>query len=916
MTVFAFIATASEGLLQRIIRWLTWFDARQIGEGDQVQFRFLGMPQGWGLFLTIVCLAGLIWLTFWLYRREGRTASRRRRYLLAGLRTTAILLALLMFLEPTLVVSTIHKTLSPVLVLLDVSKSMTLADRYGDVDAEQETVDNPSPYGPAEDGRIASPQARQVIDATGWYPEDVRNQSVPRLDIMDAVLSNEDIDLLNRLAEANPVYIYAFARSVNEVLHLPLRPPDQDEDQDGERVPGFHPGMLRHAFHVQPEEPFYNRTHLGQAVKALLDDHAGRPVASMLVLTDGQDNDEVVDRVRLAGEAAAARDVPIYGTLIGIDRLRRTRNIRADEMLDVNRTLFVGDPAQVVARVASTGYELPKEVTADLYRQKVGERTEELLETKEFVVEPRKANQPLSFMHVPEAGDEGEYIFTVKVRPLPDEHFTRDNIAVASGIRVVEDTTNVLLVSGAPSWEYRALRNLLIQDDSVALWCWLQSATREYPQMGNHLLRDLPTDFGPDPTGTSGPEDGFHVVILMDIDPTRPGMRREWFEGIRNFVEDDAGGLLYVAGEKYTTDFFRTNISDPISRVIPVELDIDQARVEQGSFRWQRRNRLSPTTDGVDSPLLKFSIEPEQNRQIWRRLPGHYWSFPIRRIRGAGTPYIRTDDPRRTIDPHGGSAQPMPVLVQGYYGRGRVAFMAFDETWRWRQLGEQVHDTFWTQLVRSLVEGQMLGTRSFARLQTDGEQFDVGSPVTVSAHVQYPEGRADQLPPEVRVELRRVGDDPAAVDEPPEVIDSRTIQLQPRFEMPADGEPGTLEEGKPAEYQARFTPEGAGYYQLSVIDDPAGGSAATAFIQVAGDPEFRRLRANMARLEELTEASSGGAVVALNELRELPDQIEDRSEEAVIPGGEFSLWANPLVLGLMALLLGAEWWLRKRANMA
>ncbi|MFO7897629.1 MAG: hypothetical protein R6V58_01050, partial [Planctomycetota bacterium] len=110
MTVLSLIAAASDGFFERALKWLIHFDYDLIGEKDYVEFRFLGMPRGWGLLLTILCLGGLVWLTVWLYRREGRTASPRRRYLLAGLRITAILLALLMFLEPTLLVSTVHRT--------------------------------------------------------------------------------------------------------------------------------------------------------------------------------------------------------------------------------------------------------------------------------------------------------------------------------------------------------------------------------------------------------------------------------------------------------------------------------------------------------------------------------------------------------------------------------------------------------------------------------------------------------------------------------------------------------------------------------------------------------------------------------------------------------------------------------------
>ena len=64
-------AETSGGFGSRAAKWLLNFDYDKISAQDILKFRFLGLPEGWGLLVTILCVVGLLWLTFALYRREG-----------------------------------------------------------------------------------------------------------------------------------------------------------------------------------------------------------------------------------------------------------------------------------------------------------------------------------------------------------------------------------------------------------------------------------------------------------------------------------------------------------------------------------------------------------------------------------------------------------------------------------------------------------------------------------------------------------------------------------------------------------------------------------------------------------------------------------------------------------------------------
>ncbi len=859
-------AENTDGLVKRAVKWLINFDYDTVRSED-LTLRFLGMPEGWGLLLLVVCVAALVWLTFALYRREGRASPARKRFL-AVLRTAAILLALLLFLEPTLFESRVRETLAPVVVLVDGSESVTIDDLYNDPEV-----------------------AAGIAEATGL--ELGADKRIARRDIIVAALNNPKTDLLNRLAAKNPVRVYSFGVKPKELMRIGLaREPEGTDDAPDKGPPGaFVPGSLT----LEVES---GRTYLGRAVNDILEQAAGwgpGGLAAIVILSDGQDNDQVLDATASAGEYAAREGVPVFAVPIGLSRSRATRNIKVAKSLQVNRTLFAGDPAEVIALVSSSGYEQPQRIVAKLYRKKLGTDKEEEVVSQEELIGAGAADQPVALKHTPQPGEEGEYVYTLRIEPLADEHLRRDNTAVASGVRVVTTSTNVLLIGGSPTWEYRRLRGLLTRDKSVTLSCWLQSAGRGYPQVGNRLLRALPRKM------EELVEADYHVIILMDLDPDPAAVDLGWFKMLETFVSDKAGGLLYVAGEKeeYTLSLLESAMSEPLLGMLPAEFDLTRARLAVGDgYKGARAWPLRPTEDGLASPLLRFSTERDVTERIWQSLPGAIWTFPIKRAKPHGTVLMRTLDPSRSISA-GGKLEPMPVLVTSFYGKGRVAFMGFDETWRWRRQGTRFYDTFWTQCIRSLVEGRLMGGKKSAILETDSETYPLGEAVTISAKVFDATGKPARLAGvDARVELANVGEDDDPTDRPPPV----TVRL-----LPVPGAPGT--------YKLRYPPRRTGFYKLSLVGFESGAAATTSF-EVASQFEFDRPEANRIRLAELTNTGLGGGLVELANLAKLPDRIESKRRQVVEQGDPFPLWTNPLALGLMALLLGTEWAVRKQSNMA
>ena len=57
---------------------------------------------------------------------------------------------------------------------------------------------------------------------------------------------------------------------------------------------------------------------------------------------------------------------------------------------------------------------------------------------------------------------------------------------------MLDDNAKVLLISGDPSWEYRALVRLLTREKMINLSCWLQSLDDGRRQQGNSQIESLP----------------------------------------------------------------------------------------------------------------------------------------------------------------------------------------------------------------------------------------------------------------------------------------------------------------------------------------------------------------------------------------------------------------------------------------
>jgi hypothetical protein len=229
-------------------------------------------------------------------------------------------------------------------------------------------------------------------------------------------------------------------------------------------------------------------------------------------------------------------------------------------------------------------------------------------------------------------------------------------------------------------------------------------------------------------------------------------------------------------------------------------------------------------------------------------------------------------------------------MVSGRYGAGQVLYLGFNGTWRWRKAGSQAEffDKFWIQSVRHLVEARSLEGRRRGSVQTDRDRYELGEKVAVTAKLQdaaYQPLSAEKVDAQLQVEGES----------------SSNLVL-----LPLANQPGTFE--------TAFLPRKPGKYALQLRIP--GATAEDAQIEVPFQVDLPSVETSQVWLNKplLFDLAtlSGGKYFEPNQITELLAAVPDKTEVLESRSPPEPLWDIPAVLWFLVILLGLEWWIRKK----
>ncbi|MCI0359733.1 MAG: VWA domain-containing protein, partial [Planctomycetaceae bacterium] len=620
---------------------LTWlgYDFSSSAEGARPELVWTNLPASWGVFVLIAAVAALIWAVYWVYRREIDTCPAWVKMVLATLRTAVVLLLVVIFLGPALV-ELRQRTIQPSLVVLrDASQSMN----------------NPDAYEDEETAKIAAAALRQS-------PEKIKQDHPSRVQIVNEVLASGNAKLLAELRTKGKLQALNFAEQVTKVdlrdgaVGNALRGVPDGNKSSNEAPPNTAPAL-------PPLVADGRGSDLFSAIRQSL---ASDSPAAIVMFTDGQHTGK--DDARAAAREAKERGVPLL--VVGVGDPSRPRNLEVTKVM-VSSKVWQDEPFEVDAPISMNGIEAA-EIRAELIEQRVGDNDATIgggtvVQTVQVTSKPGERPRA-QFSHTPR--EAGRFVYTVKVEPQEGERHEEDNQLSSPVVQVLSrEKVRVLLVAGAPTWEYRLVQKLLSRDKTIVVSCWLQTLDEERAQEGTRLISHLPTT----------KDELFYYDVILMFDPNPQEFDQAWMELLKQFVGDHSGGLLFMAGPKHSGRLLTNARTAELTKVLPVTFgDVGALEVAALLSTNQRAWGLKVVPANVDHPTMRFYPERQETLQRWETLPGIFWSFPCKDARPAAQVLLEHSDPTlRSVE---GSR---PLLVAGRYGSGNTLYVGFNGTWRW-----------------------------------------------------------------------------------------------------------------------------------------------------------------------------------------------------------------------------------------
>jgi len=682
--------------------------------------------------------------------------------------------------------------------------------------------------------------------AVGAGLADVKTlQEQSRLDLVRRAFGARGAAPLQALLKHNAIQLYTFAGSArSEVLAGSVDELDGLIDR------------LRRA------EPDGTATDLNNAVCEVIEDARGRRLAAIVLVSDGRST-APADVTELS-EKAVARLIPVYAVRIGSPTPVMDISVgplRAEE------SVFVNDILAVNAKVSASGLAEATPVTVRLVDQRSGLS----VAAQTVTLEPAGAATTIELRTKPT--QPGLVRYRVEVSLLPDE-LTADNNVDTVEVTVLEDKLRVLYVDGYPRYEYRYLKNALVREPSMQISVLLLEADGQFVQEGTEPIRRFP----------ESPEElnRYDVVLFGDVDPQAGWLSKEQMRMLLDFVGNEGGGFGLIAGERYTPRRFR---GTPLAKLLPIRIDPGFTGRYASAIAQGFGPRL--TRDGAASRVLRFAddVDMETARRVFDALPEIYWFAGTSGPKPGASVLVEHPSVRA-----GGG--PMPLVVMGRYGSGKLFFQATDDTWRWRRHGgEFLHDTYWVRVARELMRPQRVGRDTRLTIRSDRRNYSYGDRVDVHVQVLDSELLAEQ------------GDVMNVL-----LTDREDFPVL-RFTVARLGEQANVFEGT-------CVPPRTGSFAAHVegVTPRLGDKPASARFHVAPtDPESRRVEADHEILDRIAVAT-GGRMVDLDELEQAFATIPDRSVRIPDDISE-PLWDSKLVLLLFALMITTEWVLRKAFGM-
>lgn len=465
-----------------------------------------------------------------------------------------------------------------------------------------------------------------------------------------------------------------------------------------------------------------------------------------------------------------------------------------------------------------------------------------------------------AFLDIP-AGNDGLRDLRIQLDGAPDEANLANNARRAL-VEVSGRRRSVLYIEGEPRWEYKFIRRAAAQDRTLRLVSVVRATPNRYYRQGVDSADELVDGF------PKRREElfAYDAVVIGSLEAA--ALSDEQHQWLVDYVDRRGGSLLMLAGRDGLAGGGWGRV--PVSQVLPVTLP--SGGISYGT----RRSQARPTSYGLESVIGRFDADAARNLEAWARLPA---LADLGRV-GAPKPgaiVLLEAVAGERVD---------PLLVTQRYGRGAAWVLATATTWRWQMqlpVEDGRHAQFWQRLLHELAAPTPARVSLVPRQGT----FDDDADVVLDAEVLD-----DAFAPYADLQLAVTA------------VAGDGTRVQGAITPSGDSD---------GRYVVHVPAPVAGLYRVELEASRAGTplASATAHLRVEqGAREAFATWQHRALLERVATAT-GGRYWTLPEVDQLPEAIR-YSRAGVVERQMLDLWNLPLVFGLLALLKGGEWLLRRR----
>jgi len=676
----------------------------------------------------------------------------------------------------------------------------------------------------------------------------------------------EKSPLIDELREQHTVDLYTFDSDLSDLL---VRFPSRfHADGESSSVPSSGSSV------PPPPRPDWDNiltttgttTRLGDSLDTLLVEARSATLSGILVLSDGASN--AGRDVQIPRDRARAEGVRMVA--IGIGSTEPPVNLEISRVIaptDVQK----GDAFELTAMLRGTGLA-GRNVSVELMQQGPADAEPSVVMQQDQTLAEDGAPREIQFELKPAGA--GNYEFTVRAR-LPGGIETReDDNQLSRSVNIFDRPMRLLLIAGGPSRDYRYARTILYRHPSMETDVWLQSGSPGISQEADKLLYRFPETL----------EALYEYDVILAFDPDWAALSPDQRQMMTDWIANEGGGLLAMAGDVYTPKLAAEKDLEAIRKLYPVLLEEVSLRLNNRDAA-QTAYPLLFTPEGETAEFLKLTDNPQEN--AWSQFPGVCLTYPTRGAKAGTTIYAEFSDPLS----RGAGGQPI-IFAGQRYGQGQILYIGSPELWRLRAIDPAYLERLWIKLVRKAAEGRSKRGLQRGMFILDAREFTLGQ--TIPLRLRALNSQFQPLSSDL-VTIEAFGPGGAPVVPSPQLRRDLT---------------------RATEFVGDFRPLVPGRFRLEFPLPDSTEKVTTEIDMQLPRQEAASLVQDMGLLKRLVDGTAGEYLTLDQAVASVSQLFPNKGERVIIDQRIQELWDRNWMMALLACLLSLEWLTRKLLKLA